>query len=127
MANQLRTIKGHYEYNMGVKLPVGHPLMGWLVLRAGEILFQYMVRESGRTAYENITGHRVKHSIVMSGETLNFKLKQHETTRRKAGTDWSTGILVGADPSTSEALAISGDRLSKCGTVRRVIREEAFH
>ena len=30
----LRTIRGHYEENMGVKLPVAHPLMGWLVLWA---------------------------------------------------------------------------------------------
>ena len=52
---QSRTIKGHYEENMGVKLPVAHPLMGWLVLWAREILLKYKGRESGRTAYENMT------------------------------------------------------------------------
>ena len=112
---------------MDVKLPAGHPLMGWLVLWAGEILFKYKVRESGRTLYENITGHRVKHPIVMFGETLHFKLKQHETRRSKAEADWSTGIFVGVDPRTSGALVISGDGRFKCSTVRRVIREEAFN
>ena len=124
---QLRTIKGHYEENMGIKLPVAHPLMGWLVLWAGEILLKYKVRESGRTAYENMTGHRVKHPVVMFGETLHFKLKQHESRRRKAESDWSTGIFVGVDPRTSEALVISGDGLFRCRTVRRVPREEAFN
>ena len=124
---QLRTLKGHYEENMGSKLPVAHPLMGWLVLWAGEVLLKYKVRESGRTAYENITGHRVKHPVVMFGETLNFKLKQDETRRRKVETDWSTGIFVGVDPKTSEALIISGDGLFKCRTVRRVVREEVFN
>ena len=112
---------------MGIKLPVAHPLMGWLVLWAGEILLKYKVRESGRTAYENMTGHRVKHPVVMFGETLHFKLKQHESRRRKAESDWSTGIFVGVDPRTSEALVISGDGLFRCRTVRRVPREEAFN
>ena len=57
---QLRTPKGHYEDNMGIKLPVAHPLMGRLILWEGEVLLKYKVRDSGRTAYENITGHRVK-------------------------------------------------------------------
>ena len=35
---QLRTLKGHYEDNMGIKLPLAHPLMGLLILWAGEIL-----------------------------------------------------------------------------------------
>ena len=40
---QLRTLKGHFEANMGKKLPVAHPLMGWLVIWAGEILLKYKV------------------------------------------------------------------------------------
>ena len=124
---QLRTLKLAYEDNMNTKLPVSHPLMGWLILWAGEVLLKYNVRESGRTAYESITGHRVKHPVVMFGETLNFKLKQDEARRRNMESDWSTGIFVGVDPRTSEALIISGDGLFKCRTVRRVTREEAFN
>ena len=116
-----------YEENMATKLPVTNPLMGWLVLWAGEVLLKYKVRESGRTAYESITGHRVKHPVVMFGETLNFKLKQDEARRRNMESDWSTGIFVGVDPRTSEALVISAEGLFKCRTVRRVIREDAFN
>ena len=71
---------------MNNKLPVTHPLLGWLVLWAGEVLLKYKVRESGRTAYGSITGHRVKHPVVMFGETLNFKLKQNEPRRGKVET-----------------------------------------
>ena len=63
------------------------------------------------TAYENITGHRVKHPVVMFGETLNFKLKQDESRTRKVESDLSKGIFVGVDPRTSEALVISRDAL----------------
>ena len=91
---QVKTLKLAYEENMNTKLPVTHPLMGWLVLWAGEVLLKYKVRESGRTAYENITGHRVKHPEVMFGETLNFKLKQDEARRRNMESDWSTGSLL---------------------------------
>ena len=55
------------------------------------------VRESGRTAYENI-GHKVKHSVVMFEETLHFKLKQHDSRKRSVESDWSTGVFVGVDP-----------------------------
>ena len=89
---------------------------------------KYKVRESGRTANENITGHRVKHPVVMfQTKTLNFKLKQDESRRRKTETDWSTGIFAGVDPRTSEAMIISPDGLFQCSTVHRVIREEAFN
>ena len=124
---QMRTLKSAYEENMNAKLTVGHPLMGWLALWTGEVLMKYKVKENGRTAYEEITGHRVKHPVVMFGETLNFKLKQDESRRRKLESDWSTGIFVGVDSRTSEALIISGDGLFKCRTVRRVTREEAFN
>ena len=40
--------------------------------------------------------------------------------------DWSTGVFVGVDPRISEALIISIEGLFRCGTVRRVIREEAL-
>ena len=89
-------------------------------------MLNYKVRESGRTAYENMTGHRVKHPAAMFGETLHFKLKQHESRRRIAESDWSTGIFVGVDPRTSEVLVISGDGLFKRRTVCRVVREESF-
>ena len=62
----------------------------------------------------------------MFGEVMNFKLKQDEARRRKLETDWSTGVFVGVDPRTSEALIVSGEGLFKCRTVRRVVREEAF-
>ena len=51
---------------------------------------KYKVREFGRTAYENITGHRVNHPAVIFGEALNVKLKQDESRRRKIESDWST-------------------------------------
>ena len=56
------------------------------------------VRESGRTAYENTTGHKVKHSVVMFEETLQFKLKQYDSRKRSVESDWSTGVFVGVDP-----------------------------
>ena len=61
---QLRTIKNHHEENMGEKVPVAHPLMGRLALWSDKVLMKFKVRESGRTVYENITAHRVKHPVV---------------------------------------------------------------
>ena len=58
---------------------------------------------------------------------MNVKLKQDESRRRKVESDWSTGVFVGVDPRTSEAMIVSGDGLFKCRTVRRVVSEEAFN
>ena len=126
---QMRTMKSHFDENIGTKLPVSHPLTGWLVLWASEVLLKFVVRPCGRTAYEKITGHRVKHPMAMFGETVNFMLKQDESRRKrmKTETDWSTGIFVGVEPRTGEALVINEDGLFKCRTLRRVPREEAFH
>ena len=96
---------------MSRKLLAAHPLMGWLVFWAGEVLLKDVVCLSGRTAYGSITGHRVKHPVLMFGETSNFKLKQDGSRMRKVGKDWSTGIFVGVDPRASEDLIISGEGL----------------
>ena len=89
---QIRTTKSHTEENIDRKLPVAHPLMGWLVPWAREVLLKYVARPSGRTAYESIQGHRAKYPLVRIGEALNFKLEQDESRRRRVERDWSTGV-----------------------------------
>ena len=40
---QMRTMKSQFEANIGMKLPIGHPLIGWLVLWSGEVMLKYVV------------------------------------------------------------------------------------
>ena len=78
---QLRTMKNHFEESISHKLAIDHPLMVWLVLWAGEVILKYVVRPSGRTVYEQISGHRCKHPVVIFGKVMNFKLEQDESRR----------------------------------------------
>ena len=69
MEASIRSWKGHYwtlrlyfEHRIKDKVPSGHSLLGWLSVLSVEVISKYRPR-NGRTAYELMTGHRVKHPV----------------------------------------------------------------
>ena len=58
---QFRKIKLHLEGKIGKKIPPDHPMVPWIISWSGDAIMKYHVREDGRTAYETMTCHRVKH------------------------------------------------------------------
>ena len=51
----------------------GSALSTWLATWSAEVINKFRVRESGRTSYELMTGHRCKHVIVGFGEKVFFQ------------------------------------------------------
>ena len=98
---QFRVLRVQLEENIGTKVPITHPLIGWMVIWAGELIMKFAVKENGRTGYENITRHKCNHPLVMFGETMYFKVASLKTGGDKSNSDWQTGIFVGVEPSST--------------------------
>ena len=122
---QFRTLKNRLEDNLK-NVEMGHPLAGWLVMWASELIGKFTVRPNGRTAYEDITGHKCKHPVVMFAETIHFKMPIDKSKRNKAESDWQTGFFVGVNSGSTEFLVIIIDGLYKCRTIRRLENNLAF-
>ena len=92
---QFRTIKHQSEANIGSKVDMDHPIIGWMVMWAGDLIRRYVLRESGRTAFESMMGHRCRQPVCMFGENAMFRLAPDKSDRRKAESTWGIGIFVG--------------------------------
>ena len=98
--DQYRTLRHQFERKMNVKLEKSGVLSSWLVSWAAEVLNRYKLQESGRTAFEMLTGHRCKTAVVGFGEKVFF---QH-TSRQKDDYKKEVGIFLGITDRSSSYL-----------------------
>ena len=80
---QFRKVKLELEKNIGSRVEVDHPAVGWMVSWAGDMIFKYRERANGRTAYEDMSGHTVRHSVAGFGEEVLFQVAKDEGHRNK--------------------------------------------
>ena len=69
---QFRKLKLYLESKIGKRIPADHAMIPWLVQWAGSATLKMHVRNDGRTAYEDMAKHRVKHTVVGFGEHVQF-------------------------------------------------------
>ena len=123
---QFRTLRHQLEANIGAKVSMESPIVEWMAIWAAELITRFVLRESGRTAYESITGHRCKQPTFMFGETIMFRCAPDKTGRHKSESEWSIGVFVGVESRSSEYLIVNKHGLYKCRTMRRLPRDKAF-
>ena len=80
--SQYITIKTHLEAIFGTRIPDEHPTLEWLAVWAAATLNKFKVGINGRTAYEMMVGHRVKHFVVGFGEKVQFKMTLGKTEKK---------------------------------------------
>ena len=122
---QFRKLKMHLESRIKRKVPPDHLMVPWLIHWAGDVVQKFHVRSDGRTAYEDMTKHRVKHFVIGFGEKVQFLLATDNTPNKYEG-EWQEGFFVGVVSRSSEYLVIKGDEVYKCPTVRRLTDEDAY-
>ena len=86
---------------------------------------KFRLKENGRTAYEDTTGHRVKHWAIGFGDRVQFRFATDNVHNKYEG-GWPEGIFVGVVGRPSEYLVFKGDEVYKCFTLRRKPEGEAY-
>lgn len=119
--DQFRTLRHYYEHRVGDKLALEGPLSSWLVSWASEVLNKYKVRDSGRTSYEIITGHRTKHVVVGFGEKIFF---QHSSVD-KSGFRRDVGIFLGMSERNNTFLVGNQHGVYGSSHIMRMVDDEA--
>ena len=115
---QFRKLKLELEAKISMRVDKSHPMIPWLAAWAGDVLLKYEVKNTGRTGYEQMTGHKVKHKVFGFGEYVHFKLATDNSNVDKFDGEWQDGYFAGVVTRSSEYLAIQGDRVFKCPTMR---------
>ena len=100
-------------------------MIPWMTSWSGDVIMKYHVRDSGRTAYETMTGHRVKHKVAGFGEHVHFKVAKY-TVQNKFDGEWAEGYFAGVITRSSEYIIIQDQQIFKCPTIRRKVAADAY-
>ena len=106
-------------------MPFGHPLLSWLSTWAAEIINKYRPR-NGRTAYELMTGHRVKHMIVGFGENILAQFTADKSAKDDHDSRWIDAYFLGVETASGSYLIANGDGVFKVANIRRHTSDTAF-
>ena len=90
---QHRTLRLYLKYRIKDKILFGHPLLGWLSVWSAEVINKCRPR-NGRTAYELMTGHRVKHLVVPFGDNLMTQFAAHKAAKNDFDTKWIAAYFL---------------------------------
>ena len=126
----LRTLKECLETRIGARIPVGHPLMAWMVRHASWILTTRSRGIDGRTPYERVRGRGFARKMVGFGEICLFKLpskgpEAHGADGKLAGR-WCRGAFLGYDRLSNEYVFQCGGRIGKSRALQRVVPDRRW-
>ena len=85
-------------------------MIQFMVSWAADVIRKYKVRSNGRTSYEEMTGHRVKHIIAGFGEHLQFMTAKGNIQNKFEG-EWSDRNVMGVVSRSLEYLVAACDQV----------------
>ena len=90
--DQVRTLRLALQKRVGCRIPVGHPIMTWIVKHAGELISKYQLNRDGQTAYYKVFGKPCKDVIVEIGEEVHYRVSEVDTG--SLDSRWESGIWL---------------------------------
>ena len=126
--SQFRTIRHHVESRLGEKLENDSPIIEWMVVWVADAISKYSVKDNGRTTYEMITQHSVKHKVVGFAEKVDYMMKISSGKRNACSNEKTgTGYFIGIVNRNTQYLVATKDGIVTRSTVRRYPDEQAYH
>ena len=92
---QVRVMKDAIERRWGLKVPIAHPVITWLVEYASLLLNRFEVGRDGKTAYERCKGKPAKTLGIEFGEVILWKRKPSGGALGKLTCMWEDGVYLG--------------------------------
>ena len=122
---QMRTMRLHLEDRLKSKIGVDHPVLSWLAVWACDVMSRYRVRD-GRTAYELMTGHRVKNAVYAFGQRIWGMFSADKTVKNDHDSKWFEGYFVGIMANCGSYLVMTADTVYKVATTRAMGEDVSF-
>ena len=122
---QMRTMRLHLEDRLKSVIAVDHPILSWLAVWSCEVLNKYKVRD-GRTAYELMTGHKVKHTVYAFGQRIWGMFTGDKNAKNDHDSNWIEAYVVGIVPNCGSYRIMSKDMVYQVSTTRAMNDEVSF-
>ena len=103
---QVRALQVGLENDIKSHIPVGHPVITWLVRHAAMVRTMRVVGADGKTAWQRARGSTCKLKLVNFGEVTRYKCRSQENGIGQSGFDWGIGIWLGVDARTGQHILV---------------------
>ena len=120
----LRTLQLSLERELKARIPVGHPVMTWLVRHAAHNRTLRLRGEDGQTGYQRARGAPCNTRTVSFGEMCRFKTRAQEAAG--SAWRWTTGIWLGRDHKTGQYIYWDHKKICHARTLIRVPDEQKW-
>ena len=105
LGGKLRTLKLDLEARLDRRMPVSHPVIGWLVEHAAWLLTCCHQTDDGRTPYHLARGCRFKRELLSFGEYHLYEVPEGRLAKDlegKLSARWRPGIFLGCSRDSPE-------------------------
>ena len=113
----MRTMRLHLEDSLKTQINANHPLLSWLAVWACKVVNKYKVRD-GRTAYELMTGHKVKHAMYSFGQRVWGMWSADKNIKNDHGSNGLKAYVVGIITNFGSYLLATRYQIYKVSTVK---------
>jgi hypothetical protein len=113
------------ERNIGRRIPLSHPIVGWAAQHAADCLNRYIVGADGLTVIQRLRGGNPRQLVAQFGETVIFPMLKRE--RESWGSEvehqgrWAKGVWVGRSWNSNESIVLHANGISRPRTVKRLV------
>ena len=120
-----RTLRLYLEHRIKAQVSFGHPLLRWLSVWSAEVINNCRPH-NGRTSYELMTGHRVKHLLVAFGEKVMVQFTADKSVRNDFEILWIPAYSFGVETSSGSYLVANSSGVFEISSLRLGPSESPF-
>ena len=102
MKGCLRTTQLGLERELQAHIPVGHPIVAWVVRHSAMLRNLFVVGDDGKTAWQRARGTPCGLKLVQFGETAHYKCRSKEGGIGGSGGVWGVGLCLGVASRTGQ-------------------------
>ena len=116
LKGSVRTLQLGLERQIRARIPVGHPIMSWLVRHAACVRTLRMVGADGLSAYQRVKGRDTAGpKLIGFGENCCFKTRSQE--KHDGSWIWSTGVWLGLENRSGQYVIWSTEGIKHARTI----------
>ena len=107
-AGQTRVILDGLQHRWQLEIPIGHPIVCYIVEYAAVLLNRFEVGADGKTNYERSKGKQASTLGIEFGEAVMWRRKRIGAALGKLTSLWEDGIYLGVMGKSGELMAGDG-------------------
>lgn len=119
----IRTIRDGLESRYQMEMTGEHEIVPWMIRHAAQSMNRCIVKEDGKTPYQNCKGRPFRKTASEFGECVRH-LRAASVGKAKFDSRWEEGMFIGVRDESNEVLIGTSQEVVKAWTINRKGEEQ---